>query len=321
MPRKVIKESQELKNEFLKRIYQDKNSETFFSSSRGLHDYTKKLNKKITLKDIKNFLQKQETYSLFKNRYTTSRSKFVSSEIDRFWCGDLIDFGNLAKFNIGFKYALIVVDILSKYLWIEVLKNKKPSSIISAFKKILKDKRKCKILITDAGREFNNKFFEKFLRENNIKLYIMRNTEIKAAPVERVIRTIKDKLFRYLHFSKSKKYIDILPFIVKNYNNSVHSTTKFRPVNVSESNKWEAFLNSHTKRIKTKKSLFKVGDYVRILNIKSKFRKGHTTNWTRETFKIVDKLKTLPLTRYQVEDKKGEKIIGSFYDFELSRAV
>ena len=45
----------------------------------------------------------------------------------------------IRKFNKGFRFLLCVIDIFSKYAWVVPLKDKKGSSIVNAFQKILKE--------------------------------------------------------------------------------------------------------------------------------------------------------------------------------------
>ena len=47
----------------------------------------------------------------------------------------------------------------------------------------------------------------------------------KQAIVERVHRTIREMIGRYMQINNTKKYIDVLPKLVENYNNTQHSTT------------------------------------------------------------------------------------------------
>ena len=44
---------------------------------------------------------------------------------------------SLSKFNEGFKYLLCAIDLLSKYVWVIPIKDKKGASIVNAFKKII----------------------------------------------------------------------------------------------------------------------------------------------------------------------------------------
>ena len=68
----------------------------------------------------------------------------------------------ISKFNKGFRFLLCVVDIFSKYAWVVPLKDKKGSSIVNAFQKILKESdRKPKKIWVDKGSEFYSSSFKK----------------------------------------------------------------------------------------------------------------------------------------------------------------
>ena len=63
---------------------------------------------------------------------------------------------------------------------------------------------------------------------------------------------------------------------------------------------------------------FKIGDHVRISKYKNIFSKGYLPNCSEEIF-IINKVKnTVPWT-YLINDLKGEKIKGSFYEKELQK--
>ena len=63
---------------------------------------------------------------------------------------------------------------------------------------------------------------------------------------------------------------------------------------------------------------FKVGDHVRIPNIKTFFAKVYTPNWSEEIFVIKEIKNTVPWT-YVINDLNGEEIIGTFYEKELQK--
>ena len=48
----------------------------------------------------------------------------------------------LSKYNKGIRYLLCAIDIFSKYPWVVPLKNKKGTSIVNAFQKIISEERK-----------------------------------------------------------------------------------------------------------------------------------------------------------------------------------
>ena len=50
-----------------------------------------------------------------------------------------------------------------------------------------------------------------------------------------------------------------------------------------------------------------------------KFEKGYTPNWTEEIF-VVDKVNMTNPVTYNLKEIRNEKILGSFYQQELTRA-
>ena len=47
--------------------------------------------------------------------------------------------------------------------------------------------------------------------------------------IERLNRTIKEKMFKYFSTNNTRKYVDILDLLVNQYNNSIHSSIKMTP--------------------------------------------------------------------------------------------
>ena len=68
---------------------------------------------------------------------TFKKRKVYSSFRDNIWGVDLADMQSLSKYNKGIKYLLCAIDLFSKYAWVIPLKEKKETSIVNAFKKII----------------------------------------------------------------------------------------------------------------------------------------------------------------------------------------
>ena len=68
--------------------------------------------------------------------------KVYSSFRDNIWGVDLADMQSLSKYNKGIKYLLCAIDLFSKYAWVVPLKDKKGTSIVNAFQKIISKGRK-----------------------------------------------------------------------------------------------------------------------------------------------------------------------------------
>ena len=244
------------------------------------------------------------------------KRRVLVSGIDKIWAADLADMTAFKDYNEGVNFLLLVIDTFSKYGWIVPLKNKKGETVADALKEIFKESgRRPDKLWTDKGTEFFNKDVIDL-----VFLYATENEE-KSSIAERWIRTMKEKMFKYFTDNNTNKYIDVLPDLVEDYNNTVHSSTKFTPVEASKKeNELKVWLNLYPDRYKTSRlnPKFSVGDMVRITKKKKVFEKGYTTRWTEEIFTIKEILKTNPIT-YIIEDLKGEEIKGTFYEPELQK--
>ena len=99
---------------------------------------------------------------------------------------------SLSKYNKGIKYLLCVIDLFSKYAWVISIEDKKETSIVNAFKKILSDfNRKPNKIWVGQGSEFYNNAFKDFYKKNKIQTDSTYN-EGKSVVTERFIRTLKN---------------------------------------------------------------------------------------------------------------------------------
>ena len=101
---------------------------------------------------------------------------------------------SLSKYNKENKYLLCAIDLFSKYAWVVPLKDKKRTSIVNAFQKIIS---------------------EYFFKTNNIEMYSTCN-EGKSVVAKRFIRTLKNKIFKHMTATSKKVYFDVLDDIVNN---------------------------------------------------------------------------------------------------------
>jgi len=119
------------------------------------------------------------------------------------------------------------------------------------------------------------------------------------------------------------QYLDILPKILKQYNNTKHSSIKKMTLTEAsqKKNKGIVYFNLNGNTELSSKPKFKVGDKVRILSkYKRKvFDKGYTPNWTEEVFTI-DKIQYRNPITNKLKDLNNEEIQDSFYEPELLKA-
>ena len=215
----------------------------------------------------------------------------------------------------------MVLDVFSKYGWIIPLKDKKGETVTEALKTILKEGRKPQYLWVDKGKEFYNKHLKGLLEKHNIQMYSTENEE-KSSVCERWNRTIKTKMWKQFIVQGNTMYLDMLPKLVKQYNNTKHSSIKMTPVEASnKKNEGIVYFNLYgDMEQSSSKPKFKIDDKVRISKYKRNvFDKGYTPNWTEEDF-TVDKIQyTNPIT-HKIKDLNAKVIQGSFYEPELLKA-
>ena len=145
----------------------------------------------ITVQRAREVLQRDLGYTLHKPR----RRRFPTLPVmvfgmDEQWTADLIEVIIIAKYNRGYRYLLTVVDVFSKYAWVEPVKNKTGKVVTYAMAKILKrsEGRKPTNLQTDDRKEFYNKTFQTLMTQHGIH---STSGDTKASVVERFNRTLK----------------------------------------------------------------------------------------------------------------------------------
>ena len=149
------------------------------------------------------------------------------------------------------------------------MKDKKGTSIVKAFQKIISKERKRNKIWVDEGSEFCNQSFKDFLKINNIEMYLTFNGG-KSVVAERFIRTLKNKILKHMTAISKNVYFDVLDDIVNKYNNTIHRTIKMKSIDVADDSFAEYNEESNKRNPK-----FKVGDHVSISKYKNIFAKGY----------------------------------------------
>ena len=245
------------------------------------------------------------------------RIKIIPHYKDECWSIDLIDRSSLAKYNKNYKFIFTIIDNHTKYAWAILLKDKSGKSTTNALKSLIeKAKRKNDKIWSDRGKEFYNKTFLNFLKEQNIHIY-STNSDLKAVFVERFNRTLLDLIKKPMYIEGKACWLNHINSALDKYNNRVHGTTKMTPFEmVTNTNKIINIKNNKNEKIPK----FQVGDYVRVPDKRNLYSKGYTTNWNRELFKIHKINPTNPVT-YGLVDENNEQIEEKYYEQELLRSV
>jgi len=210
----------------LRRLYTDPAAASAFSSLHKLQQAVRHApsskKKKETPTQIKEWLETQDAFTLHRPlRKRFPRNPYTVNNIDDVWELDILDLSSLKKFNNNYRYLLQVIDVFSKYLHSVPLRTKTGKEVAAALESIFKDPKYTKPIRrrpvwvrTDKGKEFLNTQFQTLLKREGIEFQVCRNPDVKCAVVERVNRTLRDKLYRYFTYKNTYKYIDVLPKFV-----------------------------------------------------------------------------------------------------------
>ena len=311
-------------DEYLTQLYYNPKRPGSFGGVERLYRDVKKEGKyDISRAQLKKWLMKQDTYTLHKQaRRHYKRNRVIVGGIDELWQMDLADMQSHAKENDGYRYLLVCIDVFSKYVWVIPLKNKTGPALVTAFKKILESGRKPQKIQTDEGTEFFNKHFKDLMKSEEIQLYNTYN-ETKASVVERVIRTLKTRMWRYFTAKRTRRYIDVLQDLVDSYNKSKHRSIQKKPINVTQENErevWHTLYGEREEKKKPVKYKFEIGDQVRISKMKRTFEKGYLPNFSKEIFTVSQQIPRDPPV-YKLKDYGQEELSGTFYNEELQKVI
>ena len=186
-------------NSYLYNLYYNLRSPVSYSGFYKLHYRIKKDGKfKVSPKYLKKWLSMQESYTSHHPVIRDfKRPRVVAFSLNYQWDSDTANMVKYRDYNDGYSYFAVFIDIFSRYLYTFPLKTLSGSEMTKVFQRLLNEKGvKPKKVRTDQGSEYKNKEFERLLEQENI-VHIFTYYETKANYAERVIKTIKLKIFKY----------------------------------------------------------------------------------------------------------------------------
>ena len=165
-------------------------------------------------------------------------------------------------------------------MWAIPLKNRKSQTTTNEFMNILStSKRRPLTLESDRGAEWYNSIFQNFPKAKNIH-HFSRFTDKGPSIAERVITTIRNSLKKPIFLAGNADWISQLPYVTKQYNNTIHHSLKMFPLQASKkSNERKVYSNLQDKGRKLSPK-FELGQKVRTSDIRKVFSKGDSTNWS-----------------------------------------
>jgi len=168
--------------------------------------------------------------------------------------------------------------------------SKEGTSTLHAFNAIADKHDGPEKLITDNGTEFTNKKFQDYLAANNI---FHETNEPQYHPtlglIDRLCRTIKEKIFKYFTDKNETNWVDHLDSIITAYNQTPHEALEDLTPQEASEEKYKAFIQDLNKKKNViSNHYFKEGQIVRKKLVKPTFAKGYKQMWSGHVHELKD---------------------------------
>jgi hypothetical protein len=264
----------------------DKVKTLFYDTKQGLINVQKfykkvKDNKiDITQKQVKDFYDNQPVNQVMKpvrkpKEFSTIYA-FYNNEIFQM---DIMVYDRYAYHN--YKYILCVIDVHSRYASARAMTNRRMETILEKFMDILEEMEPPEKLQCD--NEFNKTEFNELLETLDISVRYSQPEEInKNAIIERWNGTLALLLQKVRITTKRYDWYNYLSDCVYNYNHTIHSTTKQKPVDI-----WKNKAKNEQQLVVLENN-FKKGDKVRIVRKRKVFSKGDEIKYSTEIYIVTD---------------------------------
>ena len=296
---------------------------------------------RTSLSTVKRALSSLASYSRFKPLLTKyPRMTTRADDVDERWQIDLM---NVVSFhpeqNDDYQYLLIIIDVFSRRLTVVPLYDKSSREASAATELVfMTSGRIPKSITTDSGREFEGNHLKDLCRKYGVKQFYTIPNITHATVAERVIKTLRLKIGKYMLHNDTTRYIDVLENIVEGYNNASHSTIEITPNEAASSpaNRQLALFNLRKNlnesprtpgKKKWKKSDIFPGDVMRVPMLPlRRFKKSHEPSFSDQAFVVDSSFKSdrdRSVARFLNQGKNIRNRIMKrlyFYPNELSAA-
>lgn len=247
----------------------------------------------FTLKDIQNFISEQTVHQLHKPEpKEVHETPITASDVNMDFQADLADYSSYAKNNDGNAWLLVVIDIFDRKLACVPQKNKEATTTLAGLKEAFRQLGNPRRVVSDSGSEFKGAV-DKFLTQHHMAHYKVEPGDHNVLGlVDRVMQTMKNMIQRTITATGSTRWIDALPNLVKNYNDTPHSglggqSPDEAAVNITETRDLAFAKKERSKEVKEKSKVqLNVGDQVRIGKEKGVFGKGYEQRWSIKVYTI-----------------------------------
>ena len=287
------------KDDIISNVYYDP-AEGF--GSVKFKDILKKAKEKdssITTNDVRALLKRQPNKQIRKHRgYNSYTAPFARYQYQI----DIMDMVPLTKDrkeegkkpkneikivkNDEPRYGLALIHIFSKLANVVPMENKDATSVLNGLQESFEKMGFPMSVYSDDDSGFKSVVKDFFQREGINHITTLTHANV----AERCIRTIKNKVHDRVRFNKGS-WVKMVDFAVKQYNRTVHSSTKEKPIEAhKDENHVDVKVNLYSREKNNRKyDSISVGDMVKIFSKGSgnyTDRKEYLSKWSKEDFRV-----------------------------------
>lgn len=275
----------------------------------------------------KDWLLAQDVYEIYKPaRRRYPRNRILAYDIDEVWEADLMDFGNIARYNDNMRFVLTIIDVFSKHIHMTPIPRKTSQYTATVLDELFTERRP-RLLKTDAGLEWRNHRIKGVMKRYNVRH--ATSTDVHHVPVvERLHLTFRNYLSRRLHHGNTLRFIDMIPEFIRAYHQRKHRSIGMAPAEVTADNqdaRDRAFNNLYKRELALPcgECKFNSGDRVRVSLSKSSpmAKASDEPKWSEALYTVAACKRSVRIPMYSLVDSDNQPLDGWFYAEELQKAT
>ena len=247
---------------------------------------------KFTRKDVADFISKQSVNQVFQNAKKPVYHSIVGQKGGSYQ-GDLMFLEQYSKQNKNYKGMALFIHVDTRMLYAYPFKTKSMTEMHTIVKKFLEEiNHEIVGLTTDSGVEWKNAQVSRLLTENNIEHFVTDpGNHTVLSRVDRVTRTLREKIERWFKVTGKVIWIDVIEKIVYAYNHAFHHGIDMEPASAGEDDQARIRVEARQRGAKAVKEFeaLQVGDQVRLLMDSAAFVKKTQARYSDEVYTIDSK--------------------------------
>ena len=257
---------------------------------------------------ITDFLESNDLHQIHRQRRRSQRT--ATSVAQAPFKQLAVDLTDIPKRGV-YRYLLVMVDLFSKYAWVVPLSRKSGEIVAREIGKILSSlPSRAGSLRSDLGTEFKNAELRAVLDKTQTKqVFSIAGNPLSNGAVESLNRTLKTNLFSETGTDKTVgTFGPALKRVVKQYNQTQHSSTKFIPALLNKPDLDPAVTAAVLKNLNIKaqgrdvnaryqppllpgdKVRIEVGELLSAIKLQQKagqFKPSHANTFSKQVFTVV----------------------------------